>query len=584
MTYRIFMAVLNMSIAAAFLLVLVLVGRLAMKRYGTAGFRYLLWLPFLFRLLIPYSLPSVFSVYNLFHQRLARPGGALLSMVYFDPSSPQEQILSTGQTLAEKQWIQASCVVWAVGAAVMMTVFCIQYLRLWWALKVAYLAQDIPITELCNQVGLRHAPVVMYTDAVRGPMVFGILRPRVLLPLKMRQETTGKKYILLHEFSHIRWWDHGILLLGCLALALHWFNPLVWLARSIMAQDIEHACDQRVLQKIGQNEQLEYAQTLVDWASQSRFGVASYAAFGEKDVVHRIKSVLSWKRLPRWMEAILGCGIVGIFLCAATNPVLPSDSYLPTSSPLVSKQQHEKFRQSAYQLKQALESGDGMMIAQQASMDPNYFAPLYENLNQLSLHVDSMQLYCNSNTSAELYMQVTVKEGAGLYATGSGTLVAHMNQTEYREEPLVDCLMPQQKYEGVQLADTSSEAARLALRMCENVKQQEFEAKTLSPITVAKVCMASAIEDKGEYSPFSAERMQQLAKEYFALDSFSCDDPAVYDADSNTYFYTPASGQYMLVTEMQQEGGDMRVVVESYEDPLCLYPLQKLECKLIQSK
>ena len=575
-----FFSVLNMSIASAVLLVMAMAWRRALRRYGTAGFRYLVWLPFLFRLLVPYSLPSNFSVYNLFHGGLETPGGTLLSMVYLDPHTISEQPLATGQRLLEKQLPTAGCLLWAAGVVLMAAVFAVRYLRLRRALATARRLPDGQTGPLGKQVGLRRPVPVLCTGAVQGPIVFGLAHPRVLLPASLWEDETGREYILLHEFTHVRWGDYALLMAGNLALALHWFNPLVWLARRMMAQDVERACDARVLRRLDAQGQLAYAQTLVDWAGR-RSGWGSYAAFGEQDVTRRVRGVLTWKRLPRWAETLLACVTLGVFLCTATNPVLRQDVYLPVSSPFVSEAQKSSFRQAAGQLAAALESADPLALAGQASMDPAYFAPLYADLSALRLTVDGMRLYCNSADAAELYMQVTVKDGAGLYAAGQGTLVAHIVRTEYRTEPIVDCLMPQKKYETMRLADTDSEAARLALRLCADLEPGDFSADSLSPVTVARVCMASAIEDKGESPPFTRARMEQLAREYFALDGFFCGDASVYDEAAGVYFYQETPQARMCVTGWEDVGeGRVRVTVESYEDPLCLYPQRRLECEM----
>lgn len=580
MVGQLFLAVLNMNISAIILFLLVLLGRVVLRQYGTAGFRYLLWIPFLLRLLIPYSLPSAFSLYNLFHNQLSRPSDVLLSIVYLDPSLPQEEILASGQSMLEKQLLAIGGIIWFIGAISILFVFVVQYFNLRSALALAYPANPEDTKAAARLAGLATPPAVLYTRKVKGPLVFGCLRARVLLPIQLKETSDIQKYILIHEFSHIRWCDHIILLLSCLALALHWFNPLIWVARSMMACDIERACDQRVLQKVGAEEQISYAQALVKWAGQRRFGISGYAAFGEQDVTHRVKGILNWKRLPRWAEAFLGAMVVGVFLCTATNPMLPN-SYVPVSSPFVSEQQQQRFQQVAYALGQALETADASLLANLSSMDPAYFSPVYQNLTGLSLSVSDMRIYYNSNESAEVYLDVTVADGANLYARGKGTLIAHLSQTEYRYEPFVDCLMPQEKYEKSRLADTDSEAARLAVRLNQNLTQSSFETATLSPIVIAQVCMASAIEDKGESPPFSPQRMQQLAMEYFAIEDFSCQDPAVYDSANDSYFYTSSPNQQMVVTEMNESAdGSVRVVVESYDDPLCLYPLKRLECNL----
>ena len=575
-----FFAVLNMSIASAVLLVLALVWRWALRRYGTAGFRYLVWLPFLFRLLIPYSLPSGLSVYNLFHGGLESPGGTLLSMVYLDPSTLYAQSLAAGQALVEKQLQTVGCLVWAAGVGLMVGAFLLRYLRLRQALATALRLPQGETGPLLVRVGLRRKVPVLCTGAVQGPIVFGILHPRVLLPISLWQQDAGREYILLHEFTHVRWGDYLLLMVGNLAVALHWFNPFVWIARRMMAQDVERACDARVLQRLDERGQLAYAETLVNWAGR-RSGWGSYAAFGDRDVVRRVRGVLGWKRLPRWTQILLTCVTLAVFLCVATNPVLRQDAYLPVSSPFVSEAAKEQFRQAAFRLTDALESADPMALAEQASMDPAYFAPLYADLADLRLTVDGMRLFCNSADAAELYLQVTVEDGAGLYQAGQGTLVAHLVRTEYRAEPIVDCLMPQTKYETMRLADTGSEAARLAVRLCADLEPGDFAANNISPVAVARVCMASAIADKGESPPFSQKRMEQLAREYFALDSFSCQDPSVYDQATGTYFYQETPEARMCVTQWDEMGeGRVRVTVESYEDPLCLYPQRRLECEM----
>ena len=83
-----FVSILNMSIASSFLLLLVLLGRRLLRGLGSASFLYLLWLPLLFRMLVPYSLPSPASLFNLFDENLATPGGMLVSVEYFDPYQP----------------------------------------------------------------------------------------------------------------------------------------------------------------------------------------------------------------------------------------------------------------------------------------------------------------------------------------------------------------------------------------------------------------------------------------------------------------------------------------------------------------
>ena len=88
-------------------------------------------------------------------------------------------------------------------------------------------------------------------------------------------------------------------------------------------------------------------------------------------------------------------------------------------------------------------------------------------------------------------------------------------------------------------------------------------------------------QDQDVLQAMRRQTLEELAREYFSLEGFSCRDPAVYDAASGTYFYTEAPAPAMRVTELEGTGGgEMRVVVECYDDPLCLYPLRRMECRL----
>ena len=135
------------------------------------------------------------------------------------------------------------------------------------------------------------------------------------------------------------------------------------------------------------------------------------------------------------------------------------------------------------------------------------------------------------------------------------------------------------------LLEDTNEAVRLAVRLAGSLdgggEDKSFTAGGLSPVTVAKVCMQSAIADKGETSPFTRERMAQLANEYFAIDGFFCDDPAVYDAAADCYYLSEVEREACYPVEFAQaENGHATVTVESYRDPMSVFPETKLECQL----
>lgn len=581
---ELFVSILNMSIASSVLFLLVLLLRRLLRGLGSAGFLYLLWLPLLFRMLVPYSLPSPASLFNLFGKSLSTPGGVLLSVTYFDPQQPVLQSVAGGEHLVTKELLGFAAGLWAAVAVIQAAWVLARYFLL--RKKLAH-GRSADLTDMeplfARATGGKRVPVI-YTTAVAAPLVFGFLHPKIALPVKMQGQTEGTEYILLHELTHVRRRDYMVLQLFTAAAILHWFNPLAWLARRLMIQDMEAACDERVLGLLNSDRRVEYAQTLLNWADTRRHSL-QYANFGRSAAKQRILRALNWQQLPPWAEMVLAVVVCGVFTCALTNPVLADGHYLPVSSPFVREQQREMFRSAARQLVTALETGDAAQLAQLASMDPAYYEPVYAPFGGVHLRVEDARLYCNSNHSAEVYLTVEVLEGGGVYSEGEGVLVARLSQTGYRDEPFVTCLMPQKKYEDIRLLEDTNEAVRLAVRLAGSLdgggEDKSFTAGGLSPVTVAKVCMQSAIADKGETSPFTRERMAQLANEYFAIDGFFCDDPAVYDAAADCYYLSELEREACYPVEFAQaENGHTTVTVESYRDPMSVFPETKLECQL----
>ena len=581
---ELFVSILNMSIASSVLFLLVLLLRRLLRGLGSAGFLYLLWLPLLFRMLVPYSLPSPASLFNLFGKSLSTPGGVLLSVTYFDPQQPVLQSVAGGEHLVTKELLGFAAGLWAAVAVIQAAWVLARYFLL--RKKLAHgRSADLTAMEslFARATGGKRVPVI-YTTAVAAPLVFGFLHPKIALPVKMQGQTEGTEYILLHELTHVRRRDYMVLQLFTAAAILHWFNPLAWLARRLMIQDMEAACDESVLGLLNSDRRVEYAQTLLNWADTRRHSL-QYANFGRSAAKQRILRALNWQQLPPWAEMVLAVVVCGVFTCALTNPVLADGHYLPVSSPFVREQQREMFRSAARQLVTALETGDAAQLAQLASMDPAYYEPVYAPFGGVHLRVEDARLYCNSNHSAEVYLTVEVLEGGGVYSEGEGVLVARLSQTGYRDEPFVTCLMPQKKYEDIRLLEDTNEAVRLAVRLAGSLdgggEDKSFTAGGLSPVTVAKVCMQSAIADKGETSPFTRERMAQLANEYFAIDGFFCDDPAVYDAAADCYYLSEFEKEVCYPVEFAQaENGHATVTVESYRDPMSVFPETKLECQL----
>ena len=177
--------------------------------------------------------------------------------------------------------------------------------------------------------------------------ILGFLKPKIYIPAGMSSQE--RRYILEHERTHLDKGDHWIKMIGFLALALHWFNPLVWVAYILLCKDIEMACDERVVQFMELDERKGYSNALLS-CSAPRFHFASPVAFGEISVKERILSVLRYKK-PGVIFSLLGIlALCFVTVCLVTNPDTPMDVPLTPEQ----QSQQEKLTQCYQDVQQLL--------------------------------------------------------------------------------------------------------------------------------------------------------------------------------------------------------------------------------------
>ena len=155
-------------------------------------------------------------------------------------------------------------------------------------------------------------------DKIDTAFILGFIKPRIYIPMGMNRQS--RNHILAHERTHLDKGDHWIKLIGFLALALHWFNPLVWIAYILLCRDIEMACDERVVQFMELEERKSYSTALLSCSSRHMHFAASPVAFGEVSVKQRILSILNYKKPGFWISAL---GVVAFFFvagCLLTSP------------------------------------------------------------------------------------------------------------------------------------------------------------------------------------------------------------------------------------------------------------------------
>ena len=311
----VFVELLNRSIAAGWLILIVLLLR-ALKLRFPRWFYCLLWGIVGVRLALPFEIESALSLIP--STQTIAPSFELGRMTL---ESGMETLDAQLNHILDARFKTASIapMVWYIETAKVCSVF--------WFLGALGLALYGVISEwrLCCRlrVSLRCDKNVYLCDEIDSPFVLGALRPRIYLPSSM--EEAQRKNVLLHERAHIARLDPLWKVLGYVILCVYWFNPLVWVAYIALGRDLEFACDERVLGKMCGEDKREYAQCLLSCSIRRKAVAMSPVGFGDVGVKRRIQCIVWFKnasdRAVLW--AIILCLVLALgFL---TNPISDAD-------------------------------------------------------------------------------------------------------------------------------------------------------------------------------------------------------------------------------------------------------------------
>lgn len=183
------------------------------------------------------------------------------------------------------------------------------------ALAILLLLAVLYVTTLRELKDSKHLRENIYlSEKVTSPAVYGIIRPRIVLPITWADRDLD--LVLLHEQTHIRRGDNLWRMLAFTLAAVHWFYPLSWIFLKLLLTDLELACDEGVLMKLGPDRRKEYALSLLD----SKSGTNVFAsAFGGAKIRIRIENILSYRKM-KWISLVAFAALdLAIFYVLLTN-------------------------------------------------------------------------------------------------------------------------------------------------------------------------------------------------------------------------------------------------------------------------
>ena len=313
---ELFISVLNISISTTWLILAVLVLRILFCK-GPKTYRYILWILVAIRLMginIFVSNLSLVPSVTIIPQDIAttRVPAIESGLEYIDqtvnPIISKNFMPNPIESVNPMQIVTGvASTIWIIGLAIMLVYMLVSYIKL--------------RKQIRESIKLNYR--IRINDTIESPFILGLIFPKIYLPSNTNKEDIP--YIIAHEEEHLKYHDNLWKPLGYILLAVHWFNPLVWVSYILMCRDMEIACDERVVWTLDVDKKKRYSEVLLSFAGDMKSVTACPVAFGEIGIKNRIKSIVSFKKPSGWFIVLFVVASIVITMFFATNPIDSSD-------------------------------------------------------------------------------------------------------------------------------------------------------------------------------------------------------------------------------------------------------------------
>ena len=397
------MSLIQMSTSGAVMILAVLLVRFAAVNRLPKKLFILLWEAALLRLLLPFSIPSVFSIYTAVRRVMTRSVIGWNGAVQSAQGTGIPQGVGTAlpvpenmaSTLLEIELTESAgtlsiwTILWLTGVCICAVFFVIAYLRCRREFEMSLPVHHDFSARWLREHPLRRRVQLRQSDRIKTPLTYGVLKPVILLPKETDwNDSRQLSYVLLHEQIHIRRLDSLRKLVMTAALCIHWFNPFVWLMYILFNRDMELVCDEAVVHACGRRSRSAYARTLISMEERKSPALPLCNSFSRSAVKERVTAVMKTKKMTLWL------GIVCVVILAAVVV------FLATSADSGRPQETEQMEP---------ESG-----APQEAPEPDA-APLYVGAGfTLDIPEEEWQIY-DENMPAPQVMSATYDSETGLW-------------------------------------------------------------------------------------------------------------------------------------------------------------------------
>ena len=330
------MSLLQMSFAGAVMILAIIVIRaLAINLLPKKTFL-VLWGIAVMRLLLPFSIPSAFSVYSLIgnHAPTVNPakGPQAVGMLPTEIAGQMTVVPNSSSNTASpiSMWV----IVWTVGMLVCALVFAAAYWKCRQEFHTSLPVDNDFIKGWLSSHRLKRVISVRQSSRFSAPLTYGVSRPVILMPTSTDWENTKSlQYVLTHEYVHIRRFDSVTKLVLIAVLCVHWFNPLVWTMYILANRDIELSCDEAVVRLFGESTKAAYARSLISM-EETRSGLTPLCNnFNKNAIEERITAIMKYRKTSIISLVLALALIFGVTTAFATSASANGDADISTSAP-----------------------------------------------------------------------------------------------------------------------------------------------------------------------------------------------------------------------------------------------------------
>ncbi|MBP7392037.1 MAG: M56 family metallopeptidase, partial [Blautia sp.] len=299
----------------------VLINRLPKKTF------LILWWIALIRLLVPFSIKSVTSIYSLLQSIYSdiNPVRTAQTTTFLPIHGNMPEIANgLSEAMVQRtESISILSVIWLAGLLLCFGFFAVSYIKCYREFRFSLPVENDILEAWKEKHPLKRSLSIRQTETIAAPLSYGVIRPVILMPKNTEWKNIYQlRYVLEHEYVHIRRLDMLTKLIMIAAVCIHWFNPLVWVMYILFNRDLELSCDETVVRRFGMDIKSVYATALISMEEKKSGLTPLCNSFSKNAIEERIRAIMKIKKTSKFaviISAVLVICVTGGFATSASS-------------------------------------------------------------------------------------------------------------------------------------------------------------------------------------------------------------------------------------------------------------------------